>query len=161
MSESSTLGFRGTFFSLGWVLDQVRTEVTSMRVCDFVYCPLSPCAFNSFIVNSISSKSEQFCMSKTRMSELRICFLKVLGLDLRLRTLIVEDGRGIDYSSLGLIVPRNLLGVSPVWIAMWSFLNSSNKLWPSRLLTPEMKIRLDFGIDAIWDSVYSNVSCCD
>ena len=52
------------------------------------------------------------------MSLLINYFLKVLGFDFKFKILIDDEGTGIELSSLGFSVPRNLLGVSPVCIAI-------------------------------------------
>jgi hypothetical protein len=77
-------------------------------------------------------------------SDAKTCFLNVLGFILESSTFTNSDGTGTVAASLEFRVPTNLFAGSPVWIAMWSLRNSSNRLYPRRLLTPEMKILLPF-----------------
>ena len=95
--------------------------------------------FKNLRMYSTSSKS-QLLSSKLRIkiSHVATCFRKDLGLVIELRTLI--DAEGTDTESFSFKVPKNLFGVSPVWMAMWSFLSSSKSEWPIRLLIEFMKI---------------------
>lgn len=93
------------------------------------------------IIYSASSKSVPLRRSIIKMS-LKITFLvNVFGFFLTSSTLIESDGKGVEASSFLIKVLINLWAFMVLFIAKWSFRKSSNKLCPTRLFAPVMKIR--------------------
>ena len=71
-----------------------------------------------------------------------ITFLvKVFGFFLTSSTLMESDGKGVEASSFLIKVLVNLWALMVLLIARWSLRKSSNKLCPTRLFAPVMKIR--------------------
>ena len=91
---------------------------------------------------SASSRSVPLSRSRTMQSALRMLFPKVLGLRFASRSLIYSLGDGTISASFAIMVPENLCDFLPVLRLVWSFRICSKRAWPSRLLQPEMKIRL-------------------
>lgn len=93
------------------------------------------------IIYSASSKSVPLRRSIIKMS-LKITFLvNVFGFFLTSSTLIESDGKGVEASSFLIKVLINLWAFMVLFIAKWSLRKSSNKLCPTRLFAPVMKIR--------------------
>ena len=94
------------------------------------------------MIFSASSRSVPLNRSMMIQSALRRDLPNVLGLRWLSSSLIYSLGDGTMSASRWIIVPLNLFDFLPVLRDVWSLRIISNKAWPTRLLTPEMKILL-------------------